>query len=480
MWICPFPNGHIQAVGTDAAGRRQYRYHDDWRVQRDAEKHRPGADVRPPSAGGPRAGRPRPRRARPHPPTGAGRGVPAARPRLLPDRRRVVRRGERHLRAGHDAPRARDGDRRPGRLRLHGQERQAPRPGDRRRQRPQGRAIRCSTATTRARSCSPTRTATGGTTSRARTSTPTCARCVGEDVSAKDFRTWHATVLTAVGLAVSTRAPTSESARKTGRQPGRDRGRRSTSATPRRCAGRSYIDPRVIDLYDDGVDDRRCARTSRRRGRLRSARHARAGRGRRAAPAAPAGARGGAGARATRGLAELGGERGDSQRRPRLVPRVRPGRCPASGTTCHTVSDPWSARRATMRTEPPVDSGTRRLSTMLAITRSCTVSGSRPGSVEGDPAGGAGTGDRVDREDALLVVPLCVRDVGPRRASVGAHQRAAGGDHPAAVAGSGRSRCTRSPGCRSRAARASSGRRVARRSFTGARLRNRDPAQVPR
>ena len=39
VWICPFPNGHIQAVGTDAAGRRQYRYHDDWRVQRDAEKH---------------------------------------------------------------------------------------------------------------------------------------------------------------------------------------------------------------------------------------------------------------------------------------------------------------------------------------------------------------------------------------------------------------------------------------------------------
>ena len=33
------PDGHIQALGTDAAGRRQYRYHDDWRLQRDAEKH---------------------------------------------------------------------------------------------------------------------------------------------------------------------------------------------------------------------------------------------------------------------------------------------------------------------------------------------------------------------------------------------------------------------------------------------------------
>ena len=40
VWICPFPNGHIQAVGTDAAGRRQYLYHDQWREERDEEKHR--------------------------------------------------------------------------------------------------------------------------------------------------------------------------------------------------------------------------------------------------------------------------------------------------------------------------------------------------------------------------------------------------------------------------------------------------------
>ena len=39
VWICPWPNGHIQAVGTDVAGRRQYRYHDEWRVKRDAAKH---------------------------------------------------------------------------------------------------------------------------------------------------------------------------------------------------------------------------------------------------------------------------------------------------------------------------------------------------------------------------------------------------------------------------------------------------------
>jgi DNA topoisomerase-1 len=39
VWICPWPNGHIQAMGTDAAGRRQYRYHDQWRLKRDAAKH---------------------------------------------------------------------------------------------------------------------------------------------------------------------------------------------------------------------------------------------------------------------------------------------------------------------------------------------------------------------------------------------------------------------------------------------------------
>jgi DNA topoisomerase-1 len=38
VWISPWPHGHIQAVGTDAAGRRQYRYHDEWRRRRDLEK----------------------------------------------------------------------------------------------------------------------------------------------------------------------------------------------------------------------------------------------------------------------------------------------------------------------------------------------------------------------------------------------------------------------------------------------------------
>jgi DNA topoisomerase IB len=39
VWICPWPNGHIQAVGFDAAGRRQYMYHPRWREKRDKHDH---------------------------------------------------------------------------------------------------------------------------------------------------------------------------------------------------------------------------------------------------------------------------------------------------------------------------------------------------------------------------------------------------------------------------------------------------------
>ena len=38
VWICLDPLGHLQATGIDAAGRKQYRYHDQWRARRDREK----------------------------------------------------------------------------------------------------------------------------------------------------------------------------------------------------------------------------------------------------------------------------------------------------------------------------------------------------------------------------------------------------------------------------------------------------------
>jgi DNA topoisomerase-1 len=38
VWICPFPTGHLQATGRDARGRKQYRYHTGWRSGRDEAK----------------------------------------------------------------------------------------------------------------------------------------------------------------------------------------------------------------------------------------------------------------------------------------------------------------------------------------------------------------------------------------------------------------------------------------------------------
>jgi DNA topoisomerase-1 len=39
VWICPRPNGHLQAVGRDMRGRKQYRYQPRWREVRDAGKY---------------------------------------------------------------------------------------------------------------------------------------------------------------------------------------------------------------------------------------------------------------------------------------------------------------------------------------------------------------------------------------------------------------------------------------------------------
>lgn len=39
VWISPYENGHLQVTGIDARGRKQYRYHDQWRTARDASKY---------------------------------------------------------------------------------------------------------------------------------------------------------------------------------------------------------------------------------------------------------------------------------------------------------------------------------------------------------------------------------------------------------------------------------------------------------
>ena len=99
-------------------------------------------------------------------------------------------------------------------------------------------------------SCWCTGAARAGTMSPRRTSRPP-PRGIRGDYTAKDFRTWHATVLAAVGLAVSESAAGHEAART-----------RAIARVVREVAGylgntpavarASYIDPRVIDLYEKG------------------------------------------------------------------------------------------------------------------------------------------------------------------------------------------------------------------------------------
>ncbi len=67
VWICPYPNGHIQATGVDAAGRKQYLYHPQWRENRDREKFAEMERVREVATRVARAHGRRPRQARPGP-----------------------------------------------------------------------------------------------------------------------------------------------------------------------------------------------------------------------------------------------------------------------------------------------------------------------------------------------------------------------------------------------------------------------------
>jgi DNA topoisomerase I len=251
VWICPWPNGHIQAIGTDAAGRRQYRYHDEWRTRRDAEKHERVLAF--------------------------ARRLPAARRRVAEHlgergytRDRVLATAFRLLdlgffRVGSEeyaeenntyglATIRRDhvtvrGDTVVFEYLAKGNKERLQSVVD-----PTVRAV--VRGLLRRDDDAPELLAyrAGGRWRDVKSGDVNdyIRQVVGADVSAKDFRTWHATVLMAVGLAVSEHAPASETARKRAVA----RAVREVSDylgnTPAVARG-SYIDPRVIDLYLDGV-----------------------------------------------------------------------------------------------------------------------------------------------------------------------------------------------------------------------------------
>ncbi len=256
VWICPWPNGHLQAVGTDAAGRRQYLYHPQWRAARDEEKHQRVLDIatRLPQAR---------RTVVDH----LGRGD-MSREHVLAAAFRLLDLGL--FRVGGESYAADNGSFGLATLRRqhvkvtdegitfdytakHGQRRrlvlqdescaEVVRTLKRRRDRSEELLA--------------WRTVEGGRTRwRDVTSGDVndyVQEVVGPDTTAKDFRTWHATVLAARALADA--GPAEDLSRT--------RRARTVTAVMREVsehlgntpsvARASYVDPRVVDLWEDGI-----------------------------------------------------------------------------------------------------------------------------------------------------------------------------------------------------------------------------------
>ncbi|HSK14955.1 MAG TPA: hypothetical protein VK915_02170 [Gaiellaceae bacterium] len=251
VWICPLANGHIQAVGTDAAGRRQYLYHADWRLRRDREKFdemlgfaRALPSVRDVAA----------RHLR-------RRGLP--RERVLAGAVRLLDRG--FFRIGTEDYAAENGTygiatmrRSHVRLGPGGLIRfDYPAKGGKRRvQSVVDRDVyRVVEALKRRRGSGELLAYKRGRLWVDVTSDDINAyiKEVSEgDYSAKDFRTWNATVLAAVALAVSGEAHGSKAARRRAVSRALQEVAHYLGNTPAVCRA-SYIDPRVFDRFDGGL-----------------------------------------------------------------------------------------------------------------------------------------------------------------------------------------------------------------------------------
>jgi DNA topoisomerase IB len=254
VWICPVAAGHIQATGVDAAGRRQYRYHDEWRRQRDLAKHDRILDF-------------------------AAR-LPAARERIREDlarsdlpRERVLACAVRLLDLGFfriGGEQYAEENQTYGLATMHKEHVHVARDGTltfdytaksgkqlhKTLAEPEVGAV---IAALKRRRSGPAEellayradgrrwvdVKSGDINGYLRSVT-------GGDDTAKDFRTWSATVLAAIGLAVSTNVAHSPTARKRAVSRVVKEVAEQLGNTPAVCRS-SYIDPRVVDLYDSGL-----------------------------------------------------------------------------------------------------------------------------------------------------------------------------------------------------------------------------------
>lgn len=252
VWICPHPNGHIQATGVDAAGRRQYRYHDEWRTRRDREKFDRMLDF--------------------------ARALPAIRAHVLSQlagdgltRERVLACAVRLLDLGffrigtetyaaqnktfglatmrrEHVRIARDGSIHFDYVAKTGK-RHVVSMADpdvlevvsalKRRRRGGGELLAY-------------RDGTSWRDVRSGDINDYLHEISRAELTAKDFRTWNATVLAAVALAVSTEAPTTAAARNRAVARAIQEVAHYLGNTPAVCRS-SYVDPRVIDCFNAGV-----------------------------------------------------------------------------------------------------------------------------------------------------------------------------------------------------------------------------------
>ena len=251
VWICPYPFGHIQAVGTDAAGRRQYLYHAQWRARRDQEKFDEML----------RFARALPVIRRTAAKHLTQRGL--TRERVLACSVRLLDRGffrvgtedyaeqnktygvatmqKRHVTLGPNGLLVFDYVAKSGKQRV--QSVVDPLVYDVVEKLKKRRGGRELLAFKDGRSWVDVRSDHINEYIKA---------VAGEDFSAKDFRTWHGTVLAAVGLAVSGGAAGSKTALERAISRTVKEVAYYLGNTPAVCRA-SYIDPRVFDRYRDGI-----------------------------------------------------------------------------------------------------------------------------------------------------------------------------------------------------------------------------------
>jgi DNA topoisomerase I len=238
VWICADPSGHLQAVGTDAAGRRQYRYHERWRQRRDQQKFDEMISF--------------------------ARSLPRVRKLVAADlaehgRRRELACAVRLLDRGFFRVGGEEYADEHGSYGLSTLEKShvelvgggaivfdyPAKSGKRRLQAvvdPDVYEVVASLKRRRGKRLFSVRSSDINAYIKEAT---------GGDFSAKDFRTWHGTVLAAVALAVSERA-TSPSGRKRAISRAVNEVAHYLGNTPAVCRA-SYIDPRVFDRYRAGI-----------------------------------------------------------------------------------------------------------------------------------------------------------------------------------------------------------------------------------